>query len=136
MTWGRDHPGRNVESKNRAEFPSTAVRSPWPEIQPIGRPVGKHQAWDDANEHCTRRRMGLLALAVVMVWNRRPGLVRVEQLHLAEFIESAGPEILLVHDAVVTDNECLHSRHSVFRGRRYQRKASDHHALHHKIHLA
>src|SRR5579863_3657924 len=83
--------------------------------------------------------MWLLAVALVgplvLVGHRGPGVVGIEQLHLAEFIEGFDSEILLVDDAVLTDNEGLHAGDTIFSGRRNQGEAPDHYAFNHEVHL-
>src|SRR3954470_23199175 len=68
-----------------------------------------------------------------LVRNRRPGRVRVEYLHLAEFLQAFGPQILLVDDAVLTHDECLHSRDAIFGGCGHQREAADHYPFNYEI---
>src|SRR5580704_15559596 len=63
-----------------------------------------------------------LVRSLVLVGHRSPGVVGIEQLHFAEFIEGFNSEILLVDDAVVTNNEGLHASDVIFSGRRNQRE--------------
>ena len=51
-------------------------------------------------------------------------------------LERLRPEVLLVDDAVVADDEGLHAGHLVVRRRRDEREAADHRALHDEVHLA
>src|SRR6516164_9007036 len=68
------------------------------------------------------------------ILDRRPGLVRIEALHLLELLQGARPEVLLIDPAAVTDDERLDAAAAVFRGSRYQGKASDHHAFDDEVH--
>src|SRR5215472_10426972 len=77
---------------------------------------------------------GNLLLVLLRDW--RPRFVRVEALHLYKFIECGWAKVLLIDHTVMADDECLYSGHAVFSWRGYQRKASDHYVMHHKIHLA
>ena len=56
-------------------------------------------------------------MLLVIFQNWRPGFVRVEALHLLEFLEGCLAEIFLVDNAVFADDESLYSGHAVF-GRR------------------
>src|SRR5215472_9795848 len=71
-----------------------------------------------------------------LLLDRSPRFVRVEKLHLLELIEGSRSKVLLVHNAVVADDETSHPRLSVFCGGSDQGKAADHYSLHHKVYLA
>src|SRR6267142_4412208 len=56
----------------------------------------------------------------------RPGAIRVELPHGQRGGAGAWPEVLLVHDAVVIDDEGHHAGHAVLGGERDEREARDH----------
>src|SRR5688572_16658892 len=58
-----------------------------------------------------------------------PGFIGVEAAHRGECGCGARAEILLVHHAVLADDECLHAGDGVFRWGGRQREAADHGAL-------
>src|SRR6516165_2675210 len=68
------------------------------------------------------------------ILDRRPGLVRIEALHLLELLKGVRPKVLLIDHAAVTDYERLDAAAAVFRGSRHERKASDHHAFDDEVH--
>src|SRR5215472_7707050 len=68
------------------------------------------------------------------ILDRRPGLVRIEALHLLELLKGVRPKVLLIDHAAVTYYERLDATAAVFRGSRHQRKASDHHAFDDEVH--
>src|SRR5256885_10547318 len=65
-----------------------------------------------------------------------PRRIRIEAFHLHKFVEGSLPEVLLVDNAIVADDEALHPGHPVLSWRSHQGKAPDHHAFHHKAHSA
>src|SRR5580704_3143338 len=73
---------------------------------------------------------------VIFVRNRSPGLVWIEELHLLEHVQAVGPEVLLVDNAVIADDESLNSGDAVLSRRGNQRKAPDHHAFDHIVQTA
>ncbi len=68
------------------------------------------------------------------MWGRRPRRVRIEALHLLELVERVRPEILLVYDAVVTDDERVHSRYVILGRRSDHCEAADHDSFTTKFH--
>src|SRR5580692_6752064 len=72
----------------------------------------------------------------VLIRNWSPGFVRVEALHFRELIEGSWAEIIFVNNAVLADDECLHTGHIVFSRCGYQRETPDHHTFHYEIHFA
>src|ERR1700741_4562402 len=62
----------------------------------------------------------------VILHNWGPGLVRVEALHLLEFVKSARSEVLLIDDTSLTNDEGLDTRLTVLGWGGYQGEASDH----------
>src|SRR5215475_13637931 len=71
-----------------------------------------------------------------LLLDRSPRLVWVEKLNHLELIEGSRSKVLLVHNAVVADDETSHARLSVFCGGSDQGKAADHYALHDNVHLS
>src|SRR5258707_14414064 len=65
-----------------------------------------------------------------------PRLVRVVLDQVAELFESVRAQILLVHGALMTDDESLHARDTVFCRCRGESKSTDHHSPYDKVHLA
>src|SRR6516164_7679038 len=74
------------------------------------------------------------AVSAPSILDRRPGLVRIEALHLLELLKGAGPEVFLIDHAAVTHYESLDAGAAVPRGSRHQPKAADHHAFDDEIH--
>src|SRR5438270_10793212 len=89
---------------------------------------------------CARRTQSLRdpggASVLRLQLDRSPRLVRVEKLHLLEFVECLRPEVLFVNDAVLTDDEAPDTRYVIFGRRRDQGEAANHDVLHDKIHRA
>src|SRR5690348_6803404 len=79
--------------------------------------------------------MKMLRSLFVILRNWGPGLIRVEALHLLEFVKSARSEVLLIDDTVLTNDEGLDTRLPVLGWGGYQCEASDHHAFQHVVHL-
>src|SRR5215467_2997116 len=65
--------------------------------------------------------------------HRFPGHVRVETFHRLECLEGASPEVLLIDDSVVADNEGAHTGYAILGGCRNQGKAADHRSIHDKV---
>src|SRR6516162_1953500 len=74
------------------------------------------------------------AVSAPSILDPRPGLVRIEALHLLELLKGVRPKVLLIDHAAVTDYERLDAAAVVLRGSRHQRKASDHHAFDDEVH--
>ena len=70
------------------------------------------------------------------VVGRLPGLVRIIKLHALEDFQGIRAQILLVDDAIVTDNKRFHSGDTVLCRSGRKGKPSDHGTLDNKIHLA
>lgn len=54
-------------------------------------------------------------LGVLLNWS--PRAIRVEALHLPEFVEASWPEILLINDALMADNERFQGGLAILGGR-------------------
>src|SRR5271170_2815614 len=77
------------------------------------------------------------ALSLFLIyWHRSPGFVRVESLHVPKRIGSLQPEIFLVDNAVVADDEGPYTGDFILRRRSHQSKATDHYSFHDKIQFA
>src|SRR5580704_9878923 len=76
-----------------------------------------------------------LASLVLILRNRRPGCIGVEEFHLLELVQGSGSKVLLVDNALVADHEGPHTRDVVLSGCGDKCKAADHDSLHHKIHF-
>ena len=72
----------------------------------------------------------------VLYWHRGPGFVRIESLHVLELIESLRPEIFLVDNAVVADDEGPHTGDCILRRRSHEGKAPDHYSFNYEIQFA
>src|SRR5271167_733307 len=70
---------------------------------------------------------------VLFILNRGPGLIRIEEFHLLEFVERPGPEVLLIDNAIVADDEGLYSGDTILGRRGDQGEAPDHHAFDHIV---
>src|SRR5205807_1300484 len=68
--------------------------------------------------------------------NRAPGLIGIEALHALKRLQRIGPEVLLVNDSVLANDERLHTCDPVFCRRSRERKPTDHGTLYEKIHLS
>src|SRR5690242_16142518 len=84
---------------------------------------------------CSPVPLRMLCSLFVILHNWDPGLIRVEALHLLEFVKSARSEVLLIDDTVLTNDEGLDTRLTVLGWGGYQGEASDHHAFHDVVHL-
>src|SRR6516225_5817701 len=68
------------------------------------------------------------------ILDRRPGLVRIEALHLLELLKGVRAKVFLIDHAAVTYYERLDAAAAVFHWRGNERKASDHYALDDEVH--
>ena len=82
------------------------------------------------------RRAVKLYETLLLVVRAMPGLIRVVALHVLDDLQRVRSQVLLVHDSVVADHECLHARDTIFRRHGNQRKPADHRALDHVVELA
>src|ERR1700741_2788197 len=67
---------------------------------------------------------------LIVFKNRIPGFVWVETLHFFEFVQSIRTEGCLVNHAILTDDECTYSSHTVLRRCGNQPEPSNHDTVH------
>src|SRR5205814_6476837 len=65
-----------------------------------------------------------------------PSLIGVVPVHALKRLERIGPEILLIDDSVGTNDERLHSGHSILSRRSGEGESANHGAANHEVHLS
>src|SRR5437870_12860225 len=71
-----------------------------------------------------------------LIFGRFPSLIWIVAIHLFKGLQRLRSEVLLIDDAVRTDNESFYSRNSMLSRRCRQGEPADHGAFHDEVHLA